>query len=163
MDVIPFKVQLISIIGVLIFMYVVLRLIVRGKLREEYSIMWILGTIVLVVFSIWRQGLQDIATLLNVSYAPSLLFLIAIFAIICFLLHLSIVVSRLQAQIKDMAYELAILKQEQTPQGNAGKGVSNEAGSTTLDGQARRSGAQSDGNLPDEPASFITKSDTVHQ
>ncbi len=114
MDVIPFKVQLISILMVLVFMYVVIRLIIRGKLREEYSIVWILGTIVLVVFSIWRQGLQDIAALLNVSYAPSLLFLIAIFAIICFLLHLSIVISKLQTQVKDLAYALALLKQEQT-------------------------------------------------
>ncbi len=114
MDSIPFKVQLISIVGVLIFMYVVVRLIIRGKLREEYSIVWILGTLVLIVFSIWRQGLQDIAALLNVYYAPSLLFLIAIFAIICFLLHLSIVISKLQSQIKDLAYELAILKQAQS-------------------------------------------------
>ena len=118
MDIIPFKVQVISIIGVLLFMYVVVRLIVRGKLREEYSIVWILGTLVLVIFSIWRQGLQDIAALLNVSYAPSLLFLIAIFAIICFLLHLSIVVSKFQSQIKDLTYELAMLKQEQSD-GNA--------------------------------------------
>ena len=123
MDVIPFKVQIISIIIVLIFMYVVVRLIIRGKLREEYSIVWILGTIVLIVFSIWRQGLQDIAGLLNVNYAPSLLFLFAIFAIICFLLHLSIVISKLQAQIKDLAYALALLKQEQTVQSQAADAV----------------------------------------
>ncbi len=135
MDVIPFKVQLISIVGVLLFMYVVIRLIIRGKLREEYSIVWILGTIVLIVFSVWRQGLQNIAELLNVSYAPSLLFLVAIFAIICFLLHLSIVISKLQAQIKDLAYALAILKQEQTGQHQSAH--AGEAGSipTASDGQ----------------------------
>jgi len=116
MDIIPFKVQIISIIGVMLFMYVVVRLVIKGRLREEYSVIWILGTIVLAVFSVWRQGLQNIATLLNVSYAPSLLFLLAIFAIICFLLHLSIVISKLQTQIKDLAYELAIVKQQQISQ-----------------------------------------------
>ena len=125
MNIIPFKVQIISIIGVLLFMYVVVRLIIRGKLREEYSIVWILGTVILIVFSIWRQGLQDIAALLNVSYAPSLLFLIAIFAIICFLLHLSIVVSKFQSQIKDLTYELAMLKQEQDAQCQMTGSVSN--------------------------------------
>ena len=119
MDIIPFKVQIISIIMVLLFMYVVIRLVIRGKLREEYSVVWLLGTVVLIVFSVWRQGLQNIADLLNVSYAPSLLFLVAIFAIICFLLHLSIVISKLQAQIKDLAYALAILKQEQLVQSQA--------------------------------------------
>ncbi len=114
MDAIPFKVQIVSILGVLAFMYIVARLIVRGKLREEYSIIWILGTVLLAVFSVWRQGLQRIAALLDVYYAPSLLFLVALFAIICFLLHLSIVVSKFQSQIKDLTYELALLKQEKS-------------------------------------------------
>lgn len=112
MDIIPFKVQLLSITGVLIFMYLVLRLVIKGKLREEYSVIWILGTFILIIFSAWRQGLQRIATLLDVYYAPSLLFLLAFFAIICFLLHLSIVISKLQNQVKDLAYELALAKQQ---------------------------------------------------
>lgn len=121
MDIIPFKVQIISILGVLLFMYLVVKLVVKGKLREEYSIIWILGTIILAIFSIWRQGLQHIATLLNVYYAPSLLFLLAFFAIICFLLHLSIVITKLQNQVKDLAYELAMVKQQLAVQSNQTK------------------------------------------
>ncbi|WP_128545531.1 DUF2304 domain-containing protein [Larkinella soli] len=110
MDIIPLKIQIMSLLGTVSFMYVIVRLIARGKLREEYSVVWIFCTAVLLVFSVWRQGLQYIAALLGVYYAPSLLFLVAIFAIICFLLHLSIVISRLQSQIKDLAHEIAYLK-----------------------------------------------------
>lgn len=111
-NVIPYKIQIISIIGSLLFMLVIFRLIVKGKLREEYSIIWIACTILLLIFAIWRNGLDLIAKLLGIYYAPALIFLGAIFAIIIFLVHLSVVNSKLQKQIKDLAQEFALLKSE---------------------------------------------------
>lgn len=93
-------------------MIMIFRLIVRGRLREEYSIVWIFCTIILIFFSIWRKGLEKISLLLGVYYPPSLIFLAAIFAIIVFLVHLSVVNSKLQNQIKDLTQEMAYLKQE---------------------------------------------------
>ncbi len=62
------------------------------------------------VFSIWRNGLDVMAKLLGVYYAPALIFLAAIFAIIVFLVHLSVVNSRQHEQIKKLTQEMAILK-----------------------------------------------------
>ncbi len=109
-NVIPYKIQLISIIGSILFMLFIFRLIVKGKLREEYSIMWIICTLVLLVFAFWKNGLDLIARYLDVFYAPALIFLGAIFAIIIFLVHLSVVNSKQQKQIKNLAQELAELK-----------------------------------------------------
>jgi hypothetical protein len=81
-------------------------------LREEYSIVWIICTLFLLLFAIWRNGLDIIAKLLGVFYAPALIFLGAIFAIIIFLVHLSVVNSRQQKQIKELAQELALLKNQ---------------------------------------------------
>ncbi|MEO6305760.1 MAG: DUF2304 domain-containing protein [Bacteroidia bacterium] len=111
-NVIPYKIQILSIIGSLLFMFFIFRLIVKGKLREEYSIIWIICTLFLLVFAFWRNGLDIIAKLLGVYYAPALIFLGAIFAIILFLVHLSVVNSKLQKQIKDLAQEHAILRSE---------------------------------------------------
>ncbi len=109
-NVIPYKIQILSIIGSLLFMFFIFRLIVKGRLREEYSIIWIICTLILLVFAFWRNGLDLIAKMLGVYYAPALIFLGAIFAIILFLVHLSVVNSKLQKQIKDLAQEHAILK-----------------------------------------------------
>lgn len=109
-NVVPYKIQILSILGALLFMFFIFRLIVKGRLREEYSILWIVCTIVLLIFSFWRNGLDIIAKFLGVYYAPALIFLAAIFAIIIFLVHLSVVNSKQQKQIKDLAQELAILK-----------------------------------------------------
>ncbi|MGV3559727.1 DUF2304 domain-containing protein [Larkinella arboricola] len=120
MQSLPITIQVFSLIGTLIFMGFIARLIVRGKLREEYSFVWIACAIILIVFSIWRDGLTQISLLLGVFYPPSLIFLFAIFAIICFLVHLSVVNSRLQQSIKELTHEVAILKKEVTDLQNTG-------------------------------------------
>lgn len=111
-NVIPYRLQIIAIIMTVIFMVFIFRLIVKGKLREEYSFIWIICAALLLLFSIWRNGLDVIAKLLGIFYAPSLIFIGAIFAIVVFLVHLSVVNSRLHKQIKDLTQEMALLKKQ---------------------------------------------------
>ncbi len=106
------KIQIIAITISLLFLLYIVRLIIKGKLREEYSIVWIVCTIVLILFSFWRNGLELLATILGVYEAPNLIFTGAIFAIFIYLLHLSIVVSKLHSQNKQLAQEIALLKEE---------------------------------------------------
>ena len=112
MATVPITIQIISLLGASLFLIFIFRLIVKGQLREEYSILWIACTLVLIIFSIWRRGLEQISLALGVFYPPSLVFLAAIFAILVFLVHLSVVVSRLQNQIKVLTQEVALLKNE---------------------------------------------------
>lgn len=106
------KIQIIAISISLLFLIFIIRLIIKGKLREEYSIVWIVCTMVLIVFSFWRDGLELMATILGVYDAPNLVFTGAIFAIFIYLLHLSIVVSKMHSQNKQLAQEMALLKEE---------------------------------------------------
>lgn len=106
------RIRILSIVIAVLFMLFIFRLIIKGKLREEYSIVWILCTAVLLLFSIWREGLDVMARLLGVIYAPSLIFMAALFAIVIFLVHLSVVNSKQQKQIKDLAQEMALLKEK---------------------------------------------------
>ncbi len=111
-NVISYRLQIIAIAVAIIFMFFIFRLIARGKLREEYSFIWIVCTILLLLFSIWRDGLDIIAALMGIYYAPSLIFLGAIFAIVIFLVHLSVVNSKQHKQIKEISQELALLKEK---------------------------------------------------
>lgn len=106
------KIQIIAIAISLLFLLYIIRLIIKGKLREEYSIVWIVCTIVLIVFSFWRNGLEVMAKLLGVYEAPNLIFTGAIFAILIYLLHLSVVISKLQSQNKQLAQDIALLKEK---------------------------------------------------
>ncbi len=111
-NVISYRLQIIAITIALIFMFFIFRLIAKGKLREEYSFIWIICTALLLLFSVWRNGLDVIAGILGIYYAPSIIFLAAIFAIVIFLVHLSVVSSRQHQQIKDLTQELALLKEK---------------------------------------------------
>lgn len=111
-NVIPYRLQLLAISIALLFMFFIFRLIAKGKLREEYSFIWIVCTALLLLFAIWRNGLDVIAKLMGIYYAPSLIFLGAIFAIVIFLVHLSVVNSRQHKQIKDLTQEMALLKEK---------------------------------------------------
>ena len=104
--------ELIAVCITLILLFIVFRLIIKGRLRAEYSIVWILSSLVLFIFSIWREGLHKLAALLEIYYPPALLFLGAILATVVFLLHLSVVSSKFQNQIKDLTQEMAILKKK---------------------------------------------------
>ena len=105
-------IQIVSIVTVSAFLLFISRLIIKGKLREEYSILWFVLGIVLLVFSIWRSGLDIIADLLGVDYAPSLLFMFGILVIILFLVHLSVVSSKQHKQIKELSQEMGLLKKK---------------------------------------------------
>lgn len=106
------KIQIIAIAVSLLFLLYIVRLIIKGKLREEYSIVWIVCTVVLILFSFWRSGLDVVSNLVGILSPPNLVFTAAIFAIFIYLLHLSVVVSKLHSQNKQMAQDIALLKEK---------------------------------------------------
>ena len=106
------RIQIIAITASILFLLYIARLIIKGKLREEYSIVWIVCTSVLILFSLWRNGLEIIAHALGVFEAPNLVFTGAIFAVFIYLLHLSVVVSKLHSQNKQLAQDIALLKEK---------------------------------------------------
>jgi hypothetical protein len=111
-NIVPIRIQIISILASLLFLITVSRLIIKGRLREEYAFFWVGGTLVLLIFSFWRNGLDVLSKLFGVYQPPNLVFLGSIFAILVYLLHLSTVVSKLQEQNKRLAQDLALMKAE---------------------------------------------------
>src|ERR1700709_917971 len=104
------RIQVITIVISILFLGLVSRLIVKGRLREEYSIIWFLFTCILVGFAFWQTGLTRLSELFGVSIPANLVFTISIFIALVYLLHLSVVSSKLQKQNKQMAQEIALLK-----------------------------------------------------
>lgn len=106
------RIQVIAIIVSFLFLLYISRLIIRGKLREEYAIVWIIATIILLVFSFWRNGLEKMSDAFGVYEAPNLVFTGAIFMILVYLLHLSVANSKLQYSNKRLAQEIALMKEK---------------------------------------------------
>ena len=110
------RIQIIAIAASLLFLIYIGWLIVRGKLREEYAIVWIVCTAILILFSFWRKGIDIVSALLGIIDPPNMIFTGAIFAMLIYLLHLSVTVSKLQKQNKILAQEIALMKEKEKKQ-----------------------------------------------
>ena len=106
------KIQLISILVSLILIVFIFLLIMYRRLKEEYSLLWLFFSFLFLALSIWKDGLEWIAGLLGISYAPAALFLILIMSIFVMLVEFSIIISKQSEWIKQSAQEIGLLKLE---------------------------------------------------
>lgn len=110
----PLRVSLIADLASILLLLVVLELIRSRRVRERYALLWLLTAVVLLVLSLWRDGLQTISNLVGVAYPPSALFLLGFVFIVIVLLHYSTVISRLSDQNTILAQRLALLESKVT-------------------------------------------------
>lgn len=106
------RIQVISILGSVVILAVVFGLIRQRKLREEYALMWLGASILLIVVSLWRDLLETVARVAGVAYPPSVLFLAAIVLGFLLAMHFSVSLSRLANQNKRLTQEVALLRHE---------------------------------------------------
>lgn len=106
------RIQIITIIINVLFLIYISRLIIKGKLREEYAIVWWVCTAVLMLFSLWSEGLAVMSKLFGVYEPANLVFTGFIFVILIYLLHLSVVNSKLQRNMTKLTQELALMKEK---------------------------------------------------
>jgi hypothetical protein len=93
------------------FVAMVLELIRRRRLKEEYSLLWLAAGGGLLVLSVGRPLLDEIAALLGIYYAPSAMFLLGGLGAMAIGLHLTMVISRLTDQNRALAQRLALLEE----------------------------------------------------
>jgi len=107
----PVKVSIVATIASLLLLLVVFELIRSRRLRERYALLWLATGLVLLLLSVWREGLNTIAGWLGVtSYPPAVLFAIGLLFVVLVLLHYSTVISKLADQNTILAQRLAILE-----------------------------------------------------
>jgi Uncharacterized conserved protein (DUF2304) len=137
----PVRISIAASIASIVLILVVLELIRGRRLKERYALLWLVTGVVLLVLSLWRDGLNTIAGWLGVSgYPPAILFAAATLFIIVVLLHYSTVLSELSDRNVVLAQRLALLEERlqalstgSPPTATSGgtEGSASEAESTT--------------------------------
>ena len=107
------RVTLLSICASAGLLLYILEMVRRRRLREEYSILWLFGSLAILVLSIKQNWLISLALSVGIAYPPSFLFLVGILFILLILIHFSIAISKLHHMNKKMAQEIALMKNEQ--------------------------------------------------
>ena len=106
------RIQLVALAISIPLLILVLELVRRRKLTEEYSFLWILSALGLLGLALKRDVLDSSARWLGVYYPPALLLLVLILIVFVASLCFSVIVSRQRAQIERLIEETAILSAE---------------------------------------------------
>ncbi len=106
------RIEIVAIAVSLLLLIVVFELVRRRKLTEEYSFLWILSSLALLVLSVKREILHAVARWLGVYYPPAVLLLLLIVMVFVASLCFSVIVSRQRQQIERLIEETAILSAE---------------------------------------------------
>jgi hypothetical protein len=106
------RIQIVALIAGVVLLLVVLELVRRRRLTEEYSFLWILAAVALLILSARREMLHAVARWLGVQYPPMILVMVLIVMVFVASLCFSVIVSRQRQQIERLIEETAILSAE---------------------------------------------------
>ena len=106
------RIQILAVVGSVAFLLLVLELVRRRRLAEEYSALWIVAALVLLFASIRRDIIDRSAGWLGIYYGPTVLLLGLLVVVAAALLWMSVILSKQQAQIEHLIEETSILSAE---------------------------------------------------
>lgn len=113
-------IQIVSLLGSLVFLFFVFELIRRKKLQEAYALLWFILGIGFIVISIFTGLLTTISKLIGITYPPATLFLALLVTVVLILIQLSTVISKQNNQIRKLAQKIALLEQQINKDNNEG-------------------------------------------
>ena len=100
------------ILFTLFFLIYVVRIVKKKKFSIKESFWWVFLAVIMLLLSIFPHSIDFFAKMLNISYPPSLLFVLCILFLIFMNFKDSRRISELQLKIVDLEQELAILKEK---------------------------------------------------
>lgn len=104
--------QIVAILGSVSIILFLVELVRSRRLKESYSLLWFFVAIIFLIFSIWRDLLTLLASLLGVDYPPAALFLILIMGLYVLSINFSIVITRLSEKNKELSQEIGLINSE---------------------------------------------------
>ena len=109
------RIRIITIGGALVVLLLVIELVRRRKLKEEYSVLWVLTALVVLVMSVWYGLLNGVTHLIGaIAPASTLLFFGMLFVLIL-LLHFSVRISMLERRLTKLVQEIGLMSATPPP------------------------------------------------
>lgn len=94
------------------FLVAVLNLVRRGRLKEEYTPIWVLVASGILGLSIWFDGLRLITKLVGAWTPSSTLFFFGLLFLLVLCLNYAVRLSGMSSQLKVLTQELSLLRAE---------------------------------------------------
>ena len=107
-----FKQQIFSFMVSLAVFIFTIELVRKKRLREEYSLLWLVTSLLMIVLIIKYDWLITLTNLIGAVLPTTTLFLGSILFLVLLAVQFSIKISKLSDQVKDLVQENALLRYE---------------------------------------------------
>lgn len=108
----PIRNKIVALAFGIMMLLLVVELVRRRKLREEYSWLWLMTGAIILLLALWFDLLKWMTHLVGAIIPSSTIFLFAFLFLILISLHFSVVISKLTNQNKELAQWYALLELE---------------------------------------------------
>ena len=105
----PIQTRIIAVGASLLVLGLVIELVRRRLLKEEYSFLWVIKALVLLVLSLWYPLLLKITDLVGAVLPSSTLFFFGLVFALLMLLHFSVRVSSMERRVTMLVQEMGLL------------------------------------------------------
>lgn len=106
------RLRILTVGAALVVLLFVLELVRRRRLKEEYSVLWIVIAILLLVFAVWFDLLNQVTHLIGAAAPTSTLFFFGLLFVVLVLLHFSVRISELERRFTALVQEMALMALE---------------------------------------------------
>jgi hypothetical protein len=129
------RIGVVAVICSAVLLGYIIEAVRRRKLREEYSILWIVTASVILLLALIQPALNLLARTLGIATPVNALFLVGFVFTTLILLHFSTVISRLARENRDLAqrYALLVHRLEQERMVHDGRDISAAASESVVE------------------------------
>jgi hypothetical protein len=139
---ISWNLRIIGIVGSVGLLLFILEAVRRRQLKEEYTVLWVITGVVLLLLAAWPGLLRDVRNLIGASSEASTLYFFGLLFVVALVLHFSVRVSRLERRVVSMMQEIALLGAVNRNAARNGAPAATEDATDEEEGATRELGAQ---------------------
>ena len=108
----PLQQQIFALIVSALVFVIVIDMVRKRRLREEYSVLWLLTSVLMFVLVFRYEWLVSLTDLIGAGLPTTTLFLFSIIFLMLLSVQFCIKISQLTDQVKNLSQENALMKRE---------------------------------------------------
>ena len=108
----PIQQQIFALLISVFVFVIVIDMVRKRRLREEYSVLWLVTSIIMFALILRYEWLVALTTLIGAGLPTTTLFLFSIIFLMLLSVQFCIKISRLTDQVKNLSQENALMKKE---------------------------------------------------
>ena len=107
----PYRLQIIIILGIILSLIILTRLVVKKRLEMKYALVWYGSGFILLIFVCFPKFMSYLTDLLGIELPVNMVFFMGFILVLAIVMTLTIAISRASEKAKTLAQMVALLEE----------------------------------------------------